>query len=169
MRPLSFLDITSQNLTFPTAERKLPPAPISPAGFSRVQISAQVFRPGRSRTPKTRSPEPDPSLGGAFPVSPGFQPRDHSRAHLEADGRAAQGVYGATPLRVEDRLYPIARLPQCGIYVAVAAHQTGHHVVEGFIHRRVLGDAGQEADAPVDLLHHVVVPELGADLGIGPG
>src|SRR6478735_6027475 len=87
MRPLSFLYITSQNLTFPTAERKLPPAPISPAGFSRVQISARVFRPGRSRTPTTRSPEPDPSLGGAFPVSPGFQPRDHSRAHHEAIAR----------------------------------------------------------------------------------
>ena len=96
-------------------ERKLPRASIIPAGFSRVQISARVFTPGQSHAPKTRSPNPNSSLGEAFPVSPGFQPRDAptrrpipggvpgrtSSRHHRPTRIAAQVEYRASPLRTK--------------------------------------------------------------------
>ena len=96
-------------------ERKLPRASITPAGFSRVHLSARVFTPGQSHAPKTRSPNPNSSLGEAFPVSPGFQPRDAptrrpipggvpgrtSSRHHRPTRIAAQVEYRASPLRTK--------------------------------------------------------------------
>jgi len=70
MRPLCFLDITSQKSRFSNHRRKATPCAHHPAGFSRVQVSARVFTPGRHRPQRIQHHKLDRRREGEYEASP---------------------------------------------------------------------------------------------------